>query len=266
MKQKVIVATVIVLTLTSQLVSAESITDTYAKGDTLTATKMNNIKTAVNDNDGNINTNTANTGINTTNINTNTDNISTNTSDISGHETRISNLETFNKIGVLYAIPTSCMRGTSDKPPFENTRVFNPPGNTYGPSLGESSQLNGTYIWYCDVPIQVPAGTIFTITGATLAYHDSLITGSTCLVGAQIKTKTFGIISAGTLVSEVYSGVDANDFSATASGAATKSFPPFSQVISTDTIVFINAIIKNTSGTGGDCRYSGIRFDYSITQ
>lgn len=252
MKQKVIITLIIAITLASQFVTADSITDTYATGDTLTAAKMNNIKTAVNDNDGNISTNTVNIGINT--------------SDISNHEVRISNLEAYSKIGVLYAIPTSCMRATSDATPFENTRVFNPPGNSYGPSLGELSQLDGTYIWYCDVPIQVPAGTSFTLTGATLAYHDSLITGSTCLVGAQIRTKTFGSVELGFVVSEVYSGVDANDFSATASTVATKSFPTFSQVISTDTIVFVNAIIKNTSGTGGDCRYAGVRFDYTITQ
>lgn len=51
MRQKVIVVTVIALLLTSLVITAGSITDTYTTGDTLTATKMNNIKAAVNDND-----------------------------------------------------------------------------------------------------------------------------------------------------------------------------------------------------------------------
>lgn len=51
MIQKVIISTVIALAFTSQLVTAGSITDTYTTGDTLTATMLNNIKTAVNDND-----------------------------------------------------------------------------------------------------------------------------------------------------------------------------------------------------------------------
>jgi hypothetical protein len=54
MKQKIILTTVIVLSLTSQFITAGPITDTYTTGDTLTAKKMNNIKSAVNDNDTNI--------------------------------------------------------------------------------------------------------------------------------------------------------------------------------------------------------------------
>ncbi|MBT8128340.1 MAG: hypothetical protein KJP10_00005 [Gammaproteobacteria bacterium] len=51
MNQKVIISTVIGLAFTSQFVTAGSITDTYTTGDTLTATTLDNIKTAVNDND-----------------------------------------------------------------------------------------------------------------------------------------------------------------------------------------------------------------------
>ena len=70
MKYSIIFTTVITLALTSQLVTAGSIADTYAAGDTLTATKMENIKTAVNDNDNNINLNTTNIGINNDQIST----------------------------------------------------------------------------------------------------------------------------------------------------------------------------------------------------
>jgi hypothetical protein len=73
MKYRNIYTTVIALalTLTSQPVSAGSITDTYATGDTLTATKMDNIKDAVNDNNTKISGNTTAIGANTTAIGVN---------------------------------------------------------------------------------------------------------------------------------------------------------------------------------------------------
>lgn len=58
MKHKVILTTVIALTINSQFATAGSITDTYTTGDTLTATTLNNIKDAVNDNDTNVGANT----------------------------------------------------------------------------------------------------------------------------------------------------------------------------------------------------------------
>ena len=67
--------TIIALALTGQLVNAADITDTYTAGDTLTATKMDNIKTAVNDNDSNVSTNTSNITINSNNINDSADRI-----------------------------------------------------------------------------------------------------------------------------------------------------------------------------------------------
>ena len=51
MKKRVIIAASIALALTSQYATAGSIADTYTTGDALTAAKMDNIKTAVNDND-----------------------------------------------------------------------------------------------------------------------------------------------------------------------------------------------------------------------
>ena len=48
----------ILLLASSQLASAGSITDTYTTGDTLTAAKLDNIKTAVNGNVGDISSNT----------------------------------------------------------------------------------------------------------------------------------------------------------------------------------------------------------------
>ena len=103
MKYSIIFTTVITLALTSQVVTAGSIADTYATGDTLTATKMENIKTAVNDNDGNIITNTngitandsdiANNdidiGANAGNISSNTDNIDANAIGISDNTNEI---------------------------------------------------------------------------------------------------------------------------------------------------------------------------------
>jgi len=68
---------------------ADSITDTYATGDTLTAETLNNIKSAVNGNDASITDNTTNITDNTANISTNSANITDNTSDIT---TNISNI------------------------------------------------------------------------------------------------------------------------------------------------------------------------------
>lgn len=55
MKSSILIAIGVFLTLSSQLVTAGTIADTYTTGDILTAAKMDNIKTAVNDNDTNIN-------------------------------------------------------------------------------------------------------------------------------------------------------------------------------------------------------------------
>jgi len=105
MKYTIIFTTIIALSVSSQLVTAGSIAEpSFATGDTLTATKMNEIRDAVNDNDGNIITNTngitandsdiANNvigiGANTGNISTNTGNISANTTAIATKQARVS--------------------------------------------------------------------------------------------------------------------------------------------------------------------------------
>lgn len=68
MKYSVIFTTIIALAVSSQLVFAGAIPDEYISGETLTATKMNEIRTAVNDNDANISTNSINIGANTLDI------------------------------------------------------------------------------------------------------------------------------------------------------------------------------------------------------
>ena len=59
MKNSIIFTTIIAVALSSQLVFAGSIANPSATGDTLTATKMNEIRDAVNDNDGKITINTS---------------------------------------------------------------------------------------------------------------------------------------------------------------------------------------------------------------
>jgi len=88
----------------SAAVYAGSITDTYTTGDTLTATTMGNIKSAVNDNDGRVTTNAGGISTNTTNIGNNTTAIGSNTthrtgsgtdhSAVSANAAAISNLQT----------------------------------------------------------------------------------------------------------------------------------------------------------------------------
>ncbi|MCW9013780.1 MAG: hypothetical protein OQL06_08360 [Gammaproteobacteria bacterium] len=82
----------IILALFSHLLFASSITDTYSTGDTLTTTTLNNIKSAVNDNDTNITTNSAD--------------ISTNAADISDLQTNTSEvfLKTFDS-SIHFQIP-----------------------------------------------------------------------------------------------------------------------------------------------------------------
>lgn len=75
MKFRVII--LIAMALTGQSAFAGDITDTYTAGDTLTAVKMDNIKTAVNGNAGDISTNIANININASNISSNTTRIVT---------------------------------------------------------------------------------------------------------------------------------------------------------------------------------------------
>ena len=98
MKYSIIFTTVITLALTSQVVTAGSIADTYATGDTLTATNMENIKTAVNGNDGNIGTNTTAIGDNTTGITANDSDIANN---VIGIETNAGNISSnITEIGI----------------------------------------------------------------------------------------------------------------------------------------------------------------------
>ncbi len=76
------------------VVHASSIGDSYATGDTLTATKMTAIKNAVNDNDTRITTNTSNITSLTGTVTTNTSNITSLTTTVGGHTTSIGTLTT----------------------------------------------------------------------------------------------------------------------------------------------------------------------------
>lgn len=98
--KKYITVGFLVLALQSLQISAGEITDTYTTGDTLTAAMLDDIKSAVNDNNTNtlgntssISSNAGNISTNTSNISTNTSNISINTTNISDHESRIGGLE-----------------------------------------------------------------------------------------------------------------------------------------------------------------------------
>ena len=98
MKYSIIFTTVITLVLSSQLVTAGTIAEPSVTGDPLTAAKMNEIRDAVNGNDGNISTNTTNIGANTTGIAGNATAIGTNATGIAGNATGIS--DNTNEIGI----------------------------------------------------------------------------------------------------------------------------------------------------------------------
>ena len=93
MKYIIKFSSLIALASISLLAYSDSITDSYATGDTLTADTLNNIKSAVNDNDSNIISNTTNITTNDSNIGANATSIGDNFSDITDHETRITTLE-----------------------------------------------------------------------------------------------------------------------------------------------------------------------------
>ena len=77
----------------SQFAHSDSITDTYTTGDTLTTMTLNNIKSAVNDNDTRVGGNATAIGVNTGNISTNGINIGINSGGITAHDARITDLE-----------------------------------------------------------------------------------------------------------------------------------------------------------------------------
>ena len=82
MKQLLAVSILIVVAAYYQASFADSISDSFSDGDTLTADHMNNIKNAVNDNDTRITANANDIGANTANISSNTDAISSITSQV----------------------------------------------------------------------------------------------------------------------------------------------------------------------------------------
>ena len=88
----------VVISLYSQVNFAGSITDTFTTGDTLTATHLNNVKAAVNDNNSRVTTNTADIDTNTSGVSTNKTSIQNNASNIglntSGVLTNANNIST----------------------------------------------------------------------------------------------------------------------------------------------------------------------------
>jgi hypothetical protein len=76
MRNTLKVTSVALLASISQLAYSAPITDTYTTGDTLTATTLGNIKSAVNDNDSKVTNNTAGIATNAANITSNTNAIS----------------------------------------------------------------------------------------------------------------------------------------------------------------------------------------------
>ena len=169
--------------------------------------------------------------------------------------------------GQVIAVPNSCIRAASfgsQTPVYFEMGSATPPGNVFGPSVYSISTLaNLVFDYFCPIPLQVPPGAAVTITGATLAYFDS---GVNCRTQAEVRHKTFGASDAGTIVSTVHDGADATDFAFVSGGPATKAFPAFTLAVPLNRVVWINATIAFNAIGGGDCRYSGVLVDYTVSK
>lgn len=165
--------------------------------------------------------------------------------------------------GKFFADPSLCVRGEGATDPHLEMQVVNPTANSYGPSVRISNTALGTYDYYCPVPLQIPPGATLTLTGATMAYYDG---STTCLLGADLRVKTFGASSLGTVVSTVYDGASSADYAYTSSGLpAKKAFPAFSRVLANDGVLWVHAFQVNGAAGGSiECRYSGVLLDYTV--
>ena len=169
--------------------------------------------------------------------------------------------------GQVIALPNTCIRATSSGDMHLDMGTSTPTGNSFGPSVISIAEAPSTTLnYFCPIPLQVPAGATVTITGATLNSFDFNVT---CRIQAQIRTKTFGVSSNGTVVSTVFNGVDAVDFAFLSPGTLphTKAFPAFAPfAVPSNLIVWINATIAFNAVGGGDCRYSGVLVDYTVSK
>ena len=156
--------------------------------------------------------------------------------------------------------PTSCVRAGNGTAPYQDVEVFTSDANLAAPSLRISNNADGTYSYYCRVPIEVPAGATASIIEAALLSSDS---SGTCLIGAELRSKTWGSSGVGdTVHSTVHNGSGAIDYGFTSSGLETKTFPFFAQIPLTPTkLVWVRGFQSN-SGGGGDCRFGGATITY----
>jgi hypothetical protein len=163
--------------------------------------------------------------------------------------------------GQVMAVSNWCMRQISD--PHSNTETINPPDSASGPSISDIAQTpNSATQWFCPIHLDVPPGSpSVTITGVTMAFHDA---SGTCRVQGDLRFKTFGSSSSGTVVASIFSGVDVSDF-ATVSTASTKAIAGLAVTATPNTVVWMTATIAQNATGGGDCRYSGVLVNYTVT-
>lgn len=184
--------------------------------------------------------------------------------DTSGNLTSADFIYSSAKSGAIFADPAECVIGDSGVDPDLNLYVVNPPVNYYSPSMRIAiPAASTTYNMYCPVHIQIPPGAAFTLTGGSLAFYDG---SANCLVGAEIRTKTFGTSSIGTVLSSAWSGTSSTDYASIPGGPTTSAFTAISSAINDSTIVWINGIIGWSSTTTGACFYSGVRLTYTVSK
>jgi hypothetical protein len=162
--------------------------------------------------------------------------------------------------GSFYVDPTSCHRAGNNTNPSDRVQTLHMPSNIYGPALRiEPTSPATTYDFYC--PVQLPAHGNVVITGAALAWFEAN-TGTNCLVGADIRHKGWGAASFGAILSTVYDGADGADFAYV--GGGTKPFPAFTYTVPAGQIVWVRPFIISNASPFGDCRFVGVRIDYTV--
>jgi hypothetical protein len=162
----------------------------------------------------------------------------------------------------MFVDPTSCQRGLSGSAPYVDTIVHHRPANGAGPGITvPPTSAAGDYYFYCPVPeLHSPFGSV-SVTGGKFGFVD---VGPSCLVSVELKyQEEFANGSLGSL-GIGYSGTSSVDYASTP-GSGTKNITSSTHVVTSSQMLFVEVNIKRDSTSIGDCRFTGIRVNYTLS-